>query len=431
MSRIHFSTFPVVLIHYLGFCHTAMEILGIFWAASILHSSSVMAIASDVIGRESQQHPSVATEGTAAWLNSLMPAYRRIVSASDVNTIYRSYVTSASWLLPNLSRAESLDESVSSEDQFVTLVPAISAGLTSLKGSSESALELPPEESEEAEPDLIDERWDSWTAVAAVRTETAVEPLPQDWQVEFDNACFQEGAVPYQSVPLALKAAPKTQVWVHNRFIGDVSGQVSANKIATKLRNLLQEGKLEPSQIRPIIGSNFAGAGYGGEMLFVVDETMRSHPEVPATEIAVQWVNNLRLAFNEAPLGLTDVQMAISGLAETSKVLYGTASWYGPGFHGRKTANGEIFDENTLTAAHKTLPFNTHLKVTNRLNGKSVIVRINDRGPYVGQRSLDLSKAAAYCLGSTHNGVIPYEAVILETVEKPDLNQVIAANPVE
>lgn len=72
----------------------------------------------------------------------------------------------------------------------------------------------------------------------------------------------------------------------------------------------------------------------------------------------------------------------------------GIASWYGPGFHGRKTASGERFDTHELTAAHKTLPFNTYLKVTNLENGKTTIVRVNDRGPYARGRIIDLSLAA-------------------------------------
>ena len=72
----------------------------------------------------------------------------------------------------------------------------------------------------------------------------------------------------------------------------------------------------------------------------------------------------------------------------------GMASWYGPGFQGRKTASGETFNTNDLTAAHKTLPFNTLLKVTNLENGKQTIVRVNDRGPYARGRIIDLSNAA-------------------------------------
>lgn len=73
----------------------------------------------------------------------------------------------------------------------------------------------------------------------------------------------------------------------------------------------------------------------------------------------------------------------------------GTASWYGPRFHGRQTANGEIFNQHALTAAHRTLPLGTIADVINIENGKSVRVRINDRGPYVNERVIDLSRAAA------------------------------------
>lgn len=81
------------------------------------------------------------------------------------------------------------------------------------------------------------------------------------------------------------------------------------------------------------------------------------------------------------------------------------ASWYGPGFHGRKTANGEKFDQMSYTAAHKSLRFGTLLKITNPKNGKSIVVRINDRGPYIEGRDLDLSKAAAHELGLMRRGV--------------------------
>ena len=79
-------------------------------------------------------------------------------------------------------------------------------------------------------------------------------------------------------------------------------------------------------------------------------------------------------------------------------VLTGVASWYGPGFHGRTTANGERYNMNDMTAAHKSLKFGTRVKVTNENNGRSVVVRINDRGPYVGSRIIDLSKSAAQAI---------------------------------
>ena len=83
----------------------------------------------------------------------------------------------------------------------------------------------------------------------------------------------------------------------------------------------------------------------------------------------------------------------------------GIASWYGEAFHGRKTANGEIYDMNALTAAHPTLPLPSYAYVTNLENGRTVLVRINDRGPYVGNRVIDLSRASAQALGTKSQGL--------------------------
>jgi peptidoglycan lytic transglycosylase len=77
----------------------------------------------------------------------------------------------------------------------------------------------------------------------------------------------------------------------------------------------------------------------------------------------------------------------------------GVATWYGPGFHGKRTASGEVFDQDAMTCAHKTFPFGTRLRVTNPENGKSVVVVVNDRGPFVAGRDLDLSRGAARAIG--------------------------------
>ena len=91
----------------------------------------------------------------------------------------------------------------------------------------------------------------------------------------------------------------------------------------------------------------------------------------------------------------------------------GGASWYGGKFQGRRTANGEIFDTNKFTAAHKTLPFNTIVEVTNLVNNKSVLVRINDRGPFVAGRVIDLSRAAAEKIGLVGKGVVQVRLKII------------------
>jgi len=95
----------------------------------------------------------------------------------------------------------------------------------------------------------------------------------------------------------------------------------------------------------------------------------------------------------------------------------GLASWYGPGFYGKKTASGERFRIYKRTAAHRTLPFDTKVKVTNLRNGRSVMVRINDRGPFVEGRIIDLSRAAARALGMLRDGVVE---VRIEVKRYPD-----------
>jgi rare lipoprotein A len=83
----------------------------------------------------------------------------------------------------------------------------------------------------------------------------------------------------------------------------------------------------------------------------------------------------------------------------------GIASWYGPGFQGNRTSNGEVYDMYGISAAHKTLPFDTVVKVVDLDTGKSVVVRINDRGPFVEGRIIDLSKGAAEKLGIVDKGI--------------------------
>ena len=92
----------------------------------------------------------------------------------------------------------------------------------------------------------------------------------------------------------------------------------------------------------------------------------------------------------------------------------GKASWYGGKFHGRLTANGERYNKNGISAAHKTLPFGTEVRVKNLNNGKTLVVRINDRGPFVKGRIIDLSEGAAKKLDMINDGVVPVKLTILK-----------------
>ena len=106
-----------------------------------------------------------------------------------------------------------------------------------------------------------------------------------------------------------------------------------------------------------------------------------------------------------------------------------TASWYGPGFHGRHTSNGEVYNQTGMTAASRTLPIGAHARVTNLTTGKSVVVRINDHGPYVRGRGIDLSRAAAHRIGIDHRGVAKVKVTRVDGHSAEIANASIDASP--
>lgn len=119
-----------------------------------------------------------------------------------------------------------------------------------------------------------------------------------------------------------------------------------------------------------------------------------------------------KINFSEADIKL-DNDLVKKEIHIAQRARLGKASWYGPKFHGRRTANGEIFNSSALTAAHRNLPFGTKVKVTNVRNGRSVIVRINDRGPFIKGRIIDVSAGAARKLNMIGSGVATVQLEIL------------------
>lgn len=126
------------------------------------------------------------------------------------------------------------------------------------------------------------------------------------------------------------------------------------------------------------------------------------HPRAAIVLMILGALSTFGCSANRRPQSLPDS----SGLKPIEK---GTASWYGPRFHGRRTANGERFNMNELTAAHPSLPFGTLLEVRNTRTGKSVMVRVNDRGPFSKNRIIDLSFAAAREIGLVLSGTAPVQ----------------------
>jgi hypothetical protein len=191
--------------------------------------------------------------------------------------------------------------------------------------------------------------------------------------------------------------------------------QPAAERLQQQLDYLLRQPDVNWAQLRPMLIGTIPAAQLGDRILFAITAetaaTLNYHPH----ELAILWVNLIRSAVGERPLPVGEAQAQMYNLQETDQLLEGVASWYGPYFHGRFTANGEIYNQYDLTAAHRTLPLGTFVKVTNLQNHKSVIVRINDRGPYYDEheRILDLSYQAAHMLGGGTKGLMSIAAVVM------------------
>ncbi|MEL7034823.1 MAG: septal ring lytic transglycosylase RlpA family protein [Cyanobacteria bacterium J06592_8] len=159
-----------------------------------------------------------------------------------------------------------------------------------------------------------------------------------------------------------------------------------------------------------------------GQTLVAIDsDTILPDTTKDLAEDALQATNRLRRQMGNAePLKQIEGKPASNPLenAFNGQVLaaaQGLASWYGPGFHGNLTANGERFNQYAMTAAHRSLPFGTMVRVTNTNNGRSVVVRINDRGPFIRGRIIDLSIGAADVIGMVSNGVAPVKVEVLRS----------------
>lgn len=156
------------------------------------------------------------------------------------------------------------------------------------------------------------------------------------------------------------------------------------------------------------------------ELVQINQKTILADTTKNPAKDALQATNRLRRLIGNAPplreiAGMPVKRPAVTQVAVGTlrTIASGMASWYGPGFDGNQSASGERYNQNAMTAAHKTLPFGTRVQVTNLDNGRSVVVRINDRGPYAHGRVIDLSAAAARILGVMQTGVAPVRLEIL------------------
>lgn len=179
-----------------------------------------------------------------------------------------------------------------------------------------------------------------------------------------------------------------------------------ANAIAEALNKAHAAGRLRADKITPGRRNGQYVILAGRDTLLTVDEKIATQAGTRPAMLALRWLDNLRTAMGGTPFSTASRGGLGLGGSLTGRSMTGHASWYGPGFHGRRAASGERFDQNQLTAAHKTLPFGTILLVTNTYNNRSCLVRINDRGPYVAGRMIDLSAAAARAVGISGVGTV-------------------------
>ena len=205
------------------------------------------------------------------------------------------------------------------------------------------------------------------------------------------------------------KSADEWMIMVNNQPAFLVKDLPKAMITAAQLSMTMNAVDFDPNRLEVVaLNGEYIGK-YENVVLFKIPKTGVVNPSLNLT----QWINNLRVSAGAEPLTLVEAQKQMYRLATTNEQIDGLASWYGPYFQGRQTASGEQFEQQDFTAAHQSLPFDTYLKVTNQQNGRSIVVRINDRGPYVGDRNLDLSHAAAIAIKSDQAGVVPIVATIL------------------
>lgn len=196
-----------------------------------------------------------------------------------------------------------------------------------------------------------------------------------------------------------------------------------ATTVAARINQLHRSG-VEAKEIQVRWDSERRSYRIGADNLHLLemsDGTISPQTTQDVAEDALQITNRLRRQLGNAE-PLSDIQgrpqpprpAQTVALGPVRLQVQGMASWYGPGFHGNRTANGERFNQYDMTAAHRNLPFGTRVRVTNLHNGRSVVVRINDRGPFTGGRVIDLSKGAAQTLGVVSSGVAPVRLDVLQ-----------------
>jgi hypothetical protein len=379
-----------------------MLLFGLAWAASLLGSDVGITVLQDAASREIVPQEIIRPQGHPAW--SSRPEARRLASAPRALAPTLAAPTLAAPTLATVNMA-AVNRTAPIAAKSGTLLPK---WLSSQHGILEFAQPLA--------------RW----LASSASSKSAAEQ--QAFSPTNQLACFsgpvEAGSATGSDVQTASYEGFSS--WVRACLLRDLSDPAEIESIALRIETALQEAQWDGSKVLPTLAENLpagqvgdpAELGKTNRLLFIITPEIAEAAGANAELVATRWINELRLVLGSAPLELAESQIYIHGLKPTGKYLSGEASWYGHYFQGRLTATGEIFDKAMFTAAHKDLPFDTYLKVTNLHTGNVLIVRINDRGPYVGDRDLDLSQGAANYLGSPEIGVVNFKAEFMEPANR-------------
>jgi rare lipoprotein A len=198
-----------------------------------------------------------------------------------------------------------------------------------------------------------------------------------------------------------------------------------AEELAARLDDLVKDNKFDPEKLVPSKDGDIATIRVGSATVikFPPAEDLigtDNPPQATPLEHSFRVVNAIRNALGATLIPQSFLKLSEMALHDASALtkaaghFSGAASWYGGKFNGRKTSDGTVFDEKHLTAAHRSLPFGTKLLVMNRKTGDSCVVKVNDRGPFVDGRVIDLSKAAAKQLNMIGSGVATVDCLVLD-----------------
>lgn len=257
--------------------------------------------------------------------------------------------------------------------------------------------------------------------IASAGAETKVAAVHQVKHTELKRATYKLINVSQSTDKAAVVYIGSHQIVEYTKSAGGYTPEMRAKILAYKINEIIKSGK-SPKDICPGLEGGIPVSRIKEKVIFTADSNMAKDLNITRNQLAIRVTNNIRVALGAPKIsrdfGRTASRSAFSLSYARRKSLdkeFGLASWYGGSFDGQTAANGTIYRKSEYTAAHKTLPLGSFVKVTNLNNKKSCIVQITDRGPFVRGRVIDLSTSAAKHLHMLNSGV---SKVSIEVIDR-------------